>query len=482
MTNRKTSAHGPIGRTGDFEEAFNGEFLFQDDAICNGFQQKKWKNCEWINQNEVLRKHYHPYQKEKSKYPTPDGFWWNEKMERPDARYEILHFRTEKCAFGDQCPRKDSGYCDRVHHFSQARRCPVHPNGQLRYVSVRCQYMVNDWNASCPLGDDCGFAHTAAEVSNHPFVYRTKGCPNHSCKDMCCPFAHSHQEIREGMKLCGGEAIKLRYCSSYPDPCTTPNCTMAHSRAEIDRDLLTEEEENYATHDFSLEEMKEFLIYRFKTLYCPLSKTHGWQTCPYAHNFHDFRRSPRECLYSPLPCVNWQNGKDSCPSGHACSNAHGLKESLYHPNLFRTKQCSEFELHGSCLRGKLCAYRHDDLEASTASTKSQDDDEEEESPSNTPSKEKIRDMFLYFDADRDGMLSRDVEMRCFLEIVKNIIFADEDYSSYYACLGEKMAHPGRGLSLDEFHTQYASFGSKVVDRDYNIVFAKAAKGRLEGGA
>eukprot|EP00929_Paragymnodinium_shiwhaense_P110162 TRINITY_DN7690_c0_g1_i1.p2 TRINITY_DN7690_c0_g1~~TRINITY_DN7690_c0_g1_i1.p2 ORF type:complete len:355 (-),score=60.67 TRINITY_DN7690_c0_g1_i1:395-1459(-) len=89
---------------------------------------------------------------------------------------------------------------------------------------------------------------------------------------------------------------------------------------------------------------------------------HEWENCVYAHTYRDFRRSPK-LGYSSRPCQDWAaslNGPrdmaylDRCPRGMACSNAHGAKEQLYHPQFYKTSSCKE----ANCTRAQLCAFNH----------------------------------------------------------------------------------------------------------------------------
>ena len=54
-----------------------------------------------------------------------------------------------------------------------------------------------------------------------------------------------------------------------------------------------------------MEQTEEFLLYYFKTEYCPFSNSHNRNSCVYAHNVQDFRRNPKEINYKAIECQNW---------------------------------------------------------------------------------------------------------------------------------------------------------------------------------
>jgi len=487
-----------------------------DRDTRTGSQEK----CSTLHQLEMQRQEIQriwegtPHEKSSwSSSMLPDCYTWHHEREMPDARFEIQFFRTEQCPYLNECPLKESGYCDRVHHPSQKRRCPVLPNGQLRYSPVRCEYMYgvspskNDEGPQrvsppiksdqCPNGDKCVFSHTAAEVSYHPFLYRTKMCPSSNCKDMVCSFAHARKEIRDGLLSCGGDRFyKTRLCGSFPDTCTKPNCLLAHSRAEVRSILLTEEEEGYMDNDdIEPAKLRDFLVYRFKTLHCPLVKPHDWQVCPYAHNVQDIRRNPLVFKYSADPCEAWKSDMDGCPMRLQCNKSHGPKENLYHPDYFRTKICSDFRKSGECSRGRVCAYLHSsggsEIFVSTMTTMTEimydsgcihSTADEMESTSLPVQKadesygiveEKLRRLFFRFDTDQDGVLSKDKELRQFVEAISGEApFSNEEYDFFCKELESAvtMEKPAVGLTFREFLLSYKGFGIDVANRDYNTIF------------
>jgi len=425
------------------------------------------------------------------KIVMPECYIWDEAVEKPDARFEILHFRTIKCPYKDECTRKDSGLCDRVHLDSQLRRCPVFSDGKLRYSSVKCANVI-DKVEDCPAGNSCAFAHTTLEVAYHPFVYRTKFCPNASCIDVLCAFAHTKEELRNGMQMCGADkAFKTRFCTAYPGPCTKMVCHMAHSREEIQRQLLTEEEESYLKfgHEDS-SKLKSFLKYRFKTLHCPYGKVHDWQKCPYAHNIQDIRRNPSLYKYSPKLCQNWDSHSDShCPLRLDCPHAHGPKESLYHPESLHTKPCTDFLRHGRCNRELRCAYFHSPEESAANTT-------DTETPQNSQTNNldilsnttqsameaQVCRLFYHFDEDVDGFLSKKRELRKFVEVIGNSPLRDEEYQGFCEKLERtiQLSNPTLGITMEELQASYRDFGTEIVDRDYDRVFGFGSS--IEDGA
>jgi hypothetical protein len=104
-----------------------------------------------------------------------------------------------------------------------------------------------------------------------------------------------------------------------------------------------------------------FFMFEFKCRWCPIKYPHSWPSCPAAHTYKDWRRSP-SLGYGSSPCTAWEEaeakGKDgtaACPNGILCPFAHGAKEQYYHPAFFKTVICREGE---NCPRGGLCAFYH----------------------------------------------------------------------------------------------------------------------------
>merc|ERR1719182_1092595 len=108
----------------------------------------------------------------------------------------------------------------------------------------------------------------------------------------------------------------------------------------------------------------DFFMYQFKCTWCPITVQHNWQTCMYAHNYQDARRSP-QMGYGPQPCPHWDKKQRApmygqrCPNGVLCPFSHGAKEQLYHPHYFKTVICWDFaHTKEGCPRDRLCAFYH----------------------------------------------------------------------------------------------------------------------------
>lgn len=100
--------------------------------------------------------------------------------------------------------------------------------------------------------------------------------------------------------------------------------------------------------------------------WCPIGLPHDWSVCVYAHNYQDARRDPA-IGYGSTQCPHWVRKSSEardleynarCPRGVGCAYAHGAKERLYHPHVFRTSKCEFSRPH--CPRGPLCAFFHEE--------------------------------------------------------------------------------------------------------------------------
>lgn len=206
-------------------------------------------------------------------------------------------------------------------HCSQDRRRPAYAkigNATPLYVAEPCSEQFDD-DRYCFRGDACPKAHSIAELLYHPDLFRKRLC-HQSAK---CP--------------------RGRFCA------------FAHSRNELLVPQFGEATESQPS--------LEFILYEFKTQWCPIGGPHDWESCVYAHTYRDWRRTPR-LGYSSRPCQNWSQSvssgaaklayADRCPRGFACSFAHGAKEQLYHPHFYKTNPCSDRRCH----RRSLCAFTH----------------------------------------------------------------------------------------------------------------------------
>lgn len=163
-------------------------------------------------------------------------------------------------------------------------------------------------------------------------------------------------------------AYKHRFCESYSGTNNGTNtvcqrgatCAFAHSREEIRTPLLAEEEQNQEPHAMT----DDFVMFKFKTLWCPVGRPHDWHTCVYAHTYQDARRHPN-IGYGSRPCPHWNREETTleysqrCPMGLLCPYSHGAKEQLYHPAYFKTKTCYDCT---RCSRSVFCAFWHDKWE------------------------------------------------------------------------------------------------------------------------
>lgn len=155
---------------------------------------------------------------------------------------------------------------------------------------------------------------------------------------------------------------KKRFCAWYPDSTMCrrgDGCAFAHSREEVRAPLLSEAEE--AQDPVAMTD--EFFMYKFKVYWCPIGVQHNWQNCVYAHNYQDSRRDVA-IGYGSTACPHWNRHETGaeywqrCPAGVHCPYAHGAKETLYHPDVFRTAICRDRCDKSLCPRQRFCAFFH----------------------------------------------------------------------------------------------------------------------------
>lgn len=113
----------------------------------------------------------------------------------------------------------------------------------------------------------------------------------------------------------------------------------------------------------SADTMKKIMwLYRTRT--CPLNKrgqcNYG-DRCFDSHSVHPERRAPKQNEYndwhpSTMKCTS--NADESCKYGRACYFAHNDVEVNYHPTMYKTTLCSDFEKDGVCKLGMICPFYH----------------------------------------------------------------------------------------------------------------------------
>ncbi|CAK57528.1 unnamed protein product (macronuclear) [Paramecium tetraurelia] len=216
-------------------------------------------------------------------------------------------FKTQKCQIQHQINQKK--FCPFFHDETDRRR-------DLKSHSYKCQLCPQADN--CPQGDECQFAHNKVEQVYHPNRYKTKYCTHIKDCDygVYCSFAHNDQELIIPIKLDG------------------------------------------------MVQDKNFWMYQYKTVWCPLTTNHDRASCVYAHNAQDFRRDPKKL--QPKECPHWNKtnqilnyDKGGCPDQEECQYCHGWKEFEYHPLIYKTKPCTQTNCNKKLAE---CAFYHSDQE------------------------------------------------------------------------------------------------------------------------
>lgn len=202
----------------------------------------------------------------------------------------------------------------------------------------------------------CIFYHNEKDRKRAGDFYSTDICPSIEANKRCargdfCTKAHNKVE-----QMFRPEKYKRKYCQYFPDLISNCSygafCCFAHNDEEIQIELIH-------TYKFDI----DFFMFHYKTIWCPFNLiNHDKSDCIYAHNWQDFRRRPDSNEYEPVACENWNMKatinsyeKDGCPKGLSCKKCHGWKELEYHPNIYRTKQCTPEK---NCNNRTNCSYFH----------------------------------------------------------------------------------------------------------------------------
>jgi hypothetical protein len=167
-----------------------------------------------------------------------------------------------------------------------------------------------------------------------------------------CSFAHNFVE-----QIYHVDSYKKRYCKDYIEKnrCKyDAYCAMAHSDLELKITPL---------HLLPVD--KDFLLFSFKSEFCPFSKiNHDRFKCVYAHNWQDYKRPYNSSLQQTL-CKSWDKNKEileydqGCERGFQCIFSHGWKEVEYHFLNFKRQTC---KMGTECERREICSFIHDNEE------------------------------------------------------------------------------------------------------------------------
>lgn len=214
---------------------------------------------------------------------------------------DLNKFKTTKCTRNcdniKQCPY--------YHSSEDQRRSPE----VVDYNPQVCHFGLN-----CLRKDRCPFTHNKYELNYHPLRYKKAYC-RHLFDDKGCAYG--------------------------------PFCSSAHFDEELNIDLLH-------TYDFD----DDFLIFKYKTEFCPFVKEHNLKKCVYAHSWEDYRRNIILFPYSNTPCPNIENEDEEsfdgrCEEENDCQYAHGTYEVDFHPLNYKKKNCGM----DKCEK-VFCSYLH----------------------------------------------------------------------------------------------------------------------------
>lgn len=226
-------------------------------------------------------------------------------------------FKTQKCI--KNC--EDIKQCPYYHSCSDKRRSTTH----YEYNPQICHFGVN-----CLKKDKCPFTHNKFELNYHPLRYKKKYC-KHLFDAKGCDYG--------------------------------VYCAYAHFDEELSIDLI---------HGYDFDD--DFMIFKYKTEFCPFEKDHKVEKCVYAHSWEDYRRNIIVFPYSNCLCPNMEGDEDDsfdgkCEDENECQYAHGQFEVDFHPLNYKKKNCSKLNcdqvfcpfLHGDETRRFLKVAKMDNF-------------------------------------------------------------------------------------------------------------------------
>lgn len=215
-----------------------------------------------------------------------------------------LHLRLD--SFKTQpCPKNCVHIsCSFFHNLADRRR-PLSVSPYSKFICPKAE--------KC-LSKQCRRAHNFTEQVYHPENYKKKYCKNLIKKGHChfgdvCAYVHSDRQLK-----------------SFPLHLVPENL--------------------------------EFMLFRFKSVFCPFWHEHDKLKCVYAHNWQDFKR-PFNSKLQPKSCPFWDRKKhlenyiEGCALGFDCVFCHGWKELEFHPLSNQKGDCQS----SACAEHPSCWFR-----------------------------------------------------------------------------------------------------------------------------
>ena len=338
---------------------------------------------------------------------------------------------SKSCTAGDSLKKSgqaSSGSdCFDYHSAAKTRRrvprIVSYTNGTFwSYNACRCQAIEKE--VKCDKGDSCRYSHNKEEIAYHPSRYKTQLCsyparPDGVCTrfGLHCAYAHGEDDIRRPILLKQGMPHRLLnddgnshnngsslahhipsltgahalYPSTSAGELHTRRASLTGEEAELS--LMTSattelsgyslsstgsvhlDPDEFMTPKDSLMTDRVFYLTQYKVLPCTdPSPACSQGSCPHFHYDNKRRRSPKLFKYSHDACqavkpdagAQWKR-PSSCPLGDSCPFAHTLLEAMYHPEVYKTVLCSNFDEREPstwrrCQWGRMCAHAHSKLE------------------------------------------------------------------------------------------------------------------------
>ena len=239
-------------------------------------------------------------------------------------------------------------------HIFNKRKLDIDDSTYFSYIPMKCVY-IEDKIDDCLYGEYCPFAHSNEEINYHPLIYKKIQCKQDNIKD-CeskekCHFFHKKTEKMESEIDFTDENI-ISLIEKIEDIIQKTLNDQKFINQEIRSEYYIPTEFNPLT---------------YKTHKCPLNllcKLPVNQCLNYHDNKND-RRRPFQ-TYNAEFCENVFNIenkkllKKKCPNNDDCKKCHNKFEMMYHPDLFRKKNCPLIKKGKECDNRLICPFKHDD--------------------------------------------------------------------------------------------------------------------------
>lgn len=287
----------------------------------------------------------------------------------------LHYFRVYQCPLFvfKKCPHHKPHTCFHWHYENQRRRNPY--SSKTLYDPNSYCNRYNEAIGCCSHGSNCKNAYNVfenTEVNFHPIYFKTNYC-SFDGKGICtvkgkfCPDAHGMGDFRAinnpqtdvTAQKPTTNPLDNQQVLSETNENSVSDFDYYKNNDKINNNDILEKAYKYLWFDQS------YIVAFYKTVACYKINENCRQgySCNMYHSFNDRRRSVLHYKYESKVCPlvkkneEWLNPL-VCPLKDNCNQCHTRTEQQFHPEIYKSIACADYQISGTCPRGPYCAFFH----------------------------------------------------------------------------------------------------------------------------